>query len=108
MDENKDLLKEFISGGWIVALVGAGSMIARLLTDDMKFTLKEQFKRIVAASICSVIAWFLLENIQMSSMIKAIVYGSIGVISPELIAGLMKAAKKFSKNPFGAIKALIK
>jgi hypothetical protein len=44
-------------------------------------------------------AWFLIEQVELSSITKAITYGVIGVISPELIEGLIKLAKSFSKNP---------
>ena len=30
MDGHKDLLKEFLTGGWLVAVIGAAGMIARL------------------------------------------------------------------------------
>ena len=99
MDDHKDLLKEFLSGGWIVAIIGAAGMVARLLTDDAKITLVQQIKRIIAASICSVITWFLLENVDLSSLTKAVTYGVVGVISPEILEGLAKLGKSFAKNP---------
>ena len=99
MADDKDLLKEFLSGGWLVAIIGAAGMIARLLTDDTKATFASQMKKIFVASICSIIAWFLLENIDMSSLSKAVIYGVIGVISPEIVTGLVKLAKIFADDP---------
>jgi hypothetical protein len=99
MADEKDIIKEFLTGGWLVALIGAAGMIARLLTDDSKMTWKEQFKKILAASICSVIAWFMLEQTEISSLTKAVIYGVVGVISPELLQGLARLAKQISKNP---------
>ncbi len=104
MSDNKDLLKEFLAGGWLVAIIGAAGMVARLLSDDTKITLKEQIKKVVIASICSVIAWFLLENVELSSLTKAIVYGVTGVISPEILQGLTRLAQQFAKNPKKFIK----
>ena len=104
MHENKDLLKEFLAGGWLVAIIGAAGMVARLLSDNTKITIKEQIKKIVTASICSVIAWFLLENVDLSSLTKAVIYGVIGVISPELLTGMSKLAQQFAKNPKRFIK----
>lgn len=104
MSNDKDLLKEFLAGGWLVAIIGAAGMIARLLSDDTKTTIKEQIKKVVTASICSVIVWFLLENIDLSSLTKAIIYGITGVISPEILQGLSKLAHQFAKNPKRFIK----
>lgn len=104
MNEHKDLLKEFLSGGWLVAIIGAAAMVARLLSDDTKFTIKQQLKKIVTASICSVIVWFLLENIELNSLTKAIIYGITGVISPEILQGLTRLAQQFAKNPKKFIK----
>jgi len=99
MDGHKDLLKEFLTGGWLVAVIGAAGMIARLLTDEKKITIKEQIKKVVTAAICSVVVWFLLENIDISSLTKAVIYGVTGVISPEILQGLIKLGKQFAKNP---------
>ena len=104
MNEHKDLLKEFLSGGWLVAIIGAAAMVARLLSDDTKFTIKQQLKKFVTASICSVIVWFLLENIELNSLTKAIIYGITGVISPEILQGLTRLAQQFAKNPKKFIK----
>jgi hypothetical protein len=97
--ELNQILKEFISGGWIVTLVGAIGMAARLLVGKEKIGCVEQFKRIAAAAMCSTIAWFILEQMTVSSLTKAISYGIVGVISPELISGIIKLAKKFSNKP---------
>lgn len=99
MADHKDLLKEFLTGGWLVAIIGAAGMVARLLSDDTKITIKEQIKKVVIAALCSVVVWFLLENIDISSLTKAVIYGTTGVISPEILQGLTKLGKQFAKNP---------
>lgn len=99
MSDNKDLIKEFLTGGWLVALIGAAGMIARLLTDDAKTTLRQQIQRILAAAISATVAWFILESTDLSSLTKAVIYGIIGVISPEILQGLTHLAKRFAKNP---------
>jgi hypothetical protein len=104
MSDNKDLLKEFLAGGWLVAVIGAAGMVARLLSDDKKMALREQIRKVVTAAICSVIAWFLLENVDLSSLTKAIIYGVTGVISPEILQGLTRLAQQFAKNPKRFIK----
>ena len=104
MEPEKSLLKEFIGGGWLVPLVGAAAMFARLLSGNNGLSLKQQFKRVVTAAIAAGIAWFVLEQTEVSSLTKAIAYGIIGVVSPEVIGGIVRLGKKFEKNPSQFIK----
>jgi hypothetical protein len=104
MADEKDLLKEFLTGGWIVALLGGLGMLARNLIDGIERSYWEHFKRIVAAAICSTIAWFILEQVEVSSLTKAICYGIVGVVSPEIIQGVTILAKRFAKKPQDFVK----
>ena len=104
MEPEKSLLREFINGGWIIPLIGAAGMVARLLTAHKHYTILEQFKNILSAAIASTIAWFILEQTDISSFYKAITYGIIGVVSPEIISGIIKIAKQFERNPEKFIK----
>lgn len=97
--EDKDILMEFLRGGWIVALIGALGMLARSFMDGIKRSVLEQTKRIIAAAICSTIAWFILEQVDVSSLTKAISYGITGVVSPEILQGMTVLSKKFAKKP---------
>jgi hypothetical protein len=103
MDE-KNLLKEFMTGGWIVALIGGLGMLARSLLDGVDRSHKEHAKRILAAAICSSIAWFILEQVEVSSLTKAISYGIVGVVSPEILQGVTTLAKRFAKKPQDLVK----
>lgn len=104
MDAEKSLLKEFLNGGWVVPLVGAGAMLARLLTATKPVPIIEQVKKIITAAIASGVAWFVLEQTDIGSLTKAITYGIIGVVSPEVINGIVKLGKRFEKNPTEFIK----
>ncbi len=104
MDPEKSIIKEFLQGGWLVPLIGAAAMFARLLSAPNELSVKQQFKRIFTAAIAAGVAWFILEQTDISSLTKAITYGIIGVVSPEVIGGVVKMAKKFDKNPFKFIK----
>jgi hypothetical protein len=104
MEPEKSLIREFINGGWIIPLIGAAAMLARLLTAKKKYTILEQLKNILSAAIASAIAWFILEQTDISSLYKAMTYGIIGVISPEIIGGIIKIAKHFERNPEKFIK----
>ena len=79
-------------------------MFARLLSGQNELSVKQQFKRIVTAILASGIAWFILEQTDVSSLTKAITYGIIGVVSPEVIGGLVRLGQKFEKNPEQFIK----
>jgi hypothetical protein len=110
MEPEKSLLKEFINGGWIIPFIGALTMTTRLISSPVKLTMVEQLKKICAASILSGVAWVIidsgavLESSEISSLYKAMIYGIIGVVSPEIINGIVNLARKFEKNPDKFIK----
>ena len=56
MEPEKSLLKEFLSGGWVVPLIGAGAMLARLLSGENNYTWGQQLKKILTAGISAGIA----------------------------------------------------
>jgi hypothetical protein len=99
MNKLEDIIPEFIKGGWIVTLIGAAGMVARLVVSEEKNSLKDVIKSILAAMIASTIAWFILEQFEINSMAKAITYGLVGLNSPELLKGITKIAQSFSNNP---------
>ena len=110
MEPEKSLLKEFINGGWIIPFIGALTMVTRLISSPVELTIFEQLKKISAAAILSGVAWVIidsgavLQSTEISSLYKAIIYGVIGVISPEIINGIVNLARKFEKNPEKFIK----
>lgn len=104
MEPEKSMIKEFLGGGWVIPLIGAAAMFARLLSTQKKMGIVEYAKKITAAAISSSIAWFILEQTDLSSLYKAICYGIIGVISPEIINGIIKLGKRFQENPEKYIK----
>ena len=104
MEPEKSLIREFLQGGWVVPLIGAGAMLARLLSAENNYTWLQQLKKILTAGIAAGVAWFILEQTDISSLYKAVTYGIIGVISPEVIAGIVKIGKRFAANPEKLIK----
>ena len=66
--------------------------------------MKQQFKRITTAAIASAIAWFVLEQTDISSLYKAVTYGIIGVVSPEVIGGLVKLGKSLRQIHLNSLK----
>ena len=104
MEPEKSIIKEFLNGGWLVPLVGAAAMFARLLSGQNELSVKQQLKRILTAAIAAGIAWFVLAQTDVSSLTKAITYGIIGVVSPEVISGIVRLGERFAKNPEKFIK----
>ena len=101
MKDLKDFIPSFLSGGWVVLLIGAAGMIARLATskNPEDKTMSQVFSNIAAAMIASLLAWFILEQFEISSMYKAITYGLVGLNSPEILAGIIKLSTGFANNP---------
>jgi hypothetical protein len=99
MEPEKSMMREFVNGGWLIPLLGAASMLARLLSTNTTAPVFEQAKKVFVAALASGVAWFLLEQTDIGSLYKAIAYGVIGVISPEIIDGLVRIGKKFAAKP---------
>ena len=107
MNEPKDLMevaKLWKETGWLTAVIGGAGMVARLLANPIQGTIWDSVRRVIMAAIVSTLAWVIVEQIEVSSLVKAITYGVAGVISPEIIDGLTSLAKKYSKNPSKLIK----
>ena len=98
-EPQKSLVQAFLDGGWLVPLIGAAGMIARILSSKESITVELLCKRIPAAAISSGIAWYILEQTDISSLYKAVIYGIVGVILPEVIEGIVTLAKRIAKNP---------
>jgi hypothetical protein len=48
--------------------------------------------------------WALIHDLALLDLHKAVIYGITGVISPEIIQGIVNFGKKFSKSPDKFIK----
>lgn len=101
MKDLKDFIPSFLSGGWVVLLIGAAGMIARLATskNPEDKTSSQVISNIGAAMIASLLAWFIMEQFEISSMYKAITYGLVGLNSPEILSGIIKLSTGFANNP---------
>jgi hypothetical protein len=91
----------FIGGGWIILVIGAAGMVARLATskNPEEKTPSQIISNMVAAITASLIAWFILEQFEIAHIWKALVYGLVGLNSPEILSGIIKISTKFSENP---------
>ena len=106
MKNLNDFLPQFLNGGWIVLLIGAAGMIARLATskNPEDKTPSQILSNITAAMIASLIAWFIMEQFEVPSMYKSIAYGMVGLNSPELLTGIVKMSTGFANNPTDFLK----
>jgi hypothetical protein len=93
------ILHSFIDGGWLVLIVGMAGMMARLALFSGKVTLIYCIKNLLAAMFCSCITWFILEEIKIHFMYKAIIYTLAGLDAPELMSGTVKLARGFAQDP---------
>jgi uncharacterized membrane protein YeaQ/YmgE (transglycosylase-associated protein family) len=101
MAQLQDFIPLFLNGGWIVPMIGAAGMLARLVTsknsEDKSAT--QVISNMVASMVASIIAWFILEQFEIGAMYKAIAYGLVGLNSPEILSGIVKLSTKFAENP---------
>ena len=93
------IFHSFINGGWLVLIVGVAGMIARLALFSGKVTLIHCIKNLIAAMFCSCVTWFILEEIKIHFMYKAIIYTLAGLDAPELMRGVLKIAQGFAQDP---------
>ena len=101
MKNLNEFIPAFLNGGWVVLLIGAAGMIARLVTSNSpeETSAGSVIKNIMAAMITSLLAWFILEQFEINSLYKALIYGLGGLNSPEILSGILKISTSFSNNP---------
>ena len=104
MEPEKSILKEFIAGGWVIVVLGTATMFARILVDEEKNTICTSLKKIVSAAILTTVAWYFIRDVAIGDLHKALIYGVVGAISPEILQGVVKLGKAFAKNPFRFLK----
>jgi uncharacterized membrane protein YeaQ/YmgE (transglycosylase-associated protein family) len=100
----ENFIKNFLEGGWVVLLIGAAGMVARLVTTNENQTGADVAKKMISSMIASLIAWFIMEQFEVNSMYKALAYGLVGLNSPEIINGVLKISGQFASDPMSFIK----
>jgi predicted MFS family arabinose efflux permease len=106
MNDLHQFIPLFLSGGWVVLVIGAAGMLARIATskDPEDKNPVQIVKNILAAMTASLVSWFIMEQFQVASMYKAIAYGLVGLNSPELLTGIIKITTGFAEDPTNFIK----
>lgn len=100
----ENFVDNFLGGGWVVLLIGAAGMIARLVTTNENQTGSDVVKKMISSMIASLIAFFILEQFEVDAMYKAIAYGLVGLNSPEIINGVLKISGQFAADPMSFMK----
>jgi uncharacterized membrane protein YeaQ/YmgE (transglycosylase-associated protein family) len=100
----ENFVDNFLGGGWVVLLIGAAGMIARLVTTNENQTGSDVVKKMISSMIASLIAYFVMEQFEVDPMYKAIAYGLVGLNSPEIINGVLKISGQFAADPMSFMK----
>jgi len=100
----ENFIKNFLNGGWVVLLIGAAGMVARLVTTNESPNFGEVIKKMISAMIASLIAYFIFEQFEVDPMYKAVAYGLVGLNSPEIINGVLKISGQFQSDPMSFLK----
>lgn len=80
----REIADELNKGGWIIAMLGAVGMLARLLLSKDRYSFVGWTRFITAGGITGVLVYFALFNVQIDPMIKSVLYSISGAIAPEL------------------------
>ena len=97
-DHRQELLNRFLEDGWIIALIGASAMVARLLSTINNGSFLVQIKKVIASALFTTVVWLLVDNVDINSLYKAILYGLSGLVAPEIIQGIIKQANRYKKK----------
>lgn len=90
----KEIADELHKGGWIIALLGAVGMLARLLITKERYSFIGWTRAITAGGITGVLMYFALYNAQIDPMIKSVLYSTSGALAPELFELLISRFKR--------------
>jgi hypothetical protein len=91
-------INEFRKGGWIVSLLGALGILARILLAKNKPTLIEGVKKITAGGITGVLVYFALHGTNIDPLYKGVIYSTAGAFAPELFGLLLDKLQKFAEK----------
>lgn len=75
---------DFKSGGWLVALLGALGMTARMILTDERQPVVVWVKKIVAGGIVGVLMYFALHGSSIDPLYKSILFSISGAIAPDI------------------------
>jgi hypothetical protein len=75
---------DFKEGGWLVALLGALGMVARMILTDERQPVVVWIKKIIAGGIVGVLMYFALHGSNIDPLYKSILFSISGAIAPDI------------------------
>lgn len=78
------IVAEFKRAGWIMGVLGAAGMIARLVFTNEKFAIFVWGRKAFAASIVGIMVHFSLYEVDISEMYKSVICAISGSFAPEV------------------------
>jgi len=84
------IVDEFKRGGWIMGLLGALGMLARLILTNEKFILFIWIRKGIAGGIIGVLIYLSLYGFDIAPMYKSVICSMSGSFAPELFDAFRK------------------
>jgi hypothetical protein len=75
---------DFKDGGWLVAILGAMGMFARIVFNNEKLPIVTILKKVFAGACVGVLMYFALHGSSIDPLYKSILYAISGAIAPDL------------------------
>jgi hypothetical protein len=83
-DAYSQIVEEFKRAGWLMGVLAALGMIARLVFTNEKFAVFVWGRKIFAASIVGILVHFAAYELDISEMYKSVLCAVSGSFAPEL------------------------
>jgi len=90
-------IQDFKKGGWVIDMLGAMGMFARLILTEEKYSFFGWVRKIIAGGIVGVLAYFALYGTSIDPLYKSVIYSISGSISPEIWEFVKRKFKKETK-----------
>lgn len=90
-------IQDFKKGGWVIALLGALGMLARLIVTNEKYSFFVWTRKIIAGGIVGVLAYFALYGTNIDPLYKSVIYSISGSIAPECWEYIKNKFKQITK-----------
>ena len=80
----QSVVEEFKKTGWLMAILGAFGMLARLILTNEKFKAVIWTRKIIAGGIVGVLCYFTLFQIDIDAMYRCALCSIAGSLAPEV------------------------
>jgi hypothetical protein len=99
MNDMTEIAEEFKKTGWLVAVLGALGMLARLILTDEKYNATRWIRMVIAGSIVGVICYFSIYRMDIDPFYKSVLSCVSGSFAPEMFEWVRrKLTDKLKQN----------